>query len=275
MSGQPIKTGLKKLYSNHGAMTFLLAFYPLLPSVVEIHTKGYLALVNALTGSVSNMDEIIEIMFGKRGLKAYKEYKRNNPTQILPSEIFEALYDESDVKKAEKLINTMFFDKVQRNFLNSSEMRASVILALPEILRHHPQGKFNKFRTSLIKMMANQAIIDQALPSQLAFIETALRLLTQIERHKKQMEEEKLDAIFASIEAKIKAELAGKASAFTAPIRTYSDKKKNPIILSEENAHNIHEVLLLLSISPALEVRDEAKIAVLELNRIKNENRNR
>lgn len=272
MKKQPIKTGLKKLYNTHGALTFMLAFYPLLPSVIEIHTKGYLALVKALTGSVSDMDEIIEIMFGKRGLKAYREYKKNNPVQILPSEIFEALYDESDVKKAEKLINRMFFDKVQRNFFNSSEMRASVILALPEILRQYPQGKYDDFRSSLIKMMANQAIIDQALPSQLAFIEIALRLLTQIERHKKQLEEEKLDAIFSSIEAKIKAELAGKASAFTAPLRMFSDKKIDPIILSEESAHNIHEVLLLLSISPALEIRDEAKTAVLELNRIKKKN---
>jgi hypothetical protein len=270
---KPIKTGLSKLYQTHGALTFLLAFYPLLPNVIEIHTKSYLALVKALTGSVSDMDEIIEIMFGKRGLKEYREYVKRNPTQVLPSEIFEALYNRNDTKRAEQLIKAMFFDKVQRNFLNSSEMRAAVILALPEILRQFPQGKHNRFRTSLIKMMASQAIIDQALPSQLAFIEVALRLLTQIERHKKILEEEKLDAIFASIEAKIKAELAGKASAFTAPIRTFSDKKKDPIILSDVNAHNIHEVLLLLAISPAVEVRDEAKKSILELNRIKNINR--
>lgn len=273
MKKRSIKNGLKKLYSTHGALTFLLAFCPLLPGVVEIHAKGYLALVKALTGSVSDMDEIVRIMFGKRGLKAYREYKKNNPIQILPSEVFEALYDESDIEKAEKLINTMFFDKVQRNFFNSSEMRASVILALPEILRQYPQGKYDDFRINLIKMMANQAIIDQALPSQLAFVEVALRLLTQIVRHKKHLEQEKLDLIFASIEAKIKAELAGKASAFTAPIRSFSENiEKDPIILSEENAHNIHEVLLLLSISPALEVRDEAKMAILELNRIKKQN---
>lgn len=260
---------LKKLYHTHGALTFLLAFYPLLPNVVEIHTRGYLGITRRMTGSIHSIDEVIKIMFGTRGLAVYKNYREKHPQQILSADIFKVLFDDKNPEAALKSIQKMFFDRSQRNFPHSDKMRASIILTTPEILREYPQDTHADFRTKLIRMLANQAIIDQAIPSQLAFIEVATRLLTQLERHRLQMEKERLEVMFHMLEAKIKAELAGKASAFTAPIKTYIDAPKNPIILTEEDGENLQEVLLLLAISPAIEVKNEAKNAILEINRIK------
>lgn len=263
------KLSLKKLYQTHGALTFLLAFYPLLPNMVEIHTKGYLGIARRLTGSIHNIDEIIKIMFGQRGLAVYQDYKKKHPKHILPSDIFEALFEQYDSEKGLKLMQKMFFDRAQRNFVHADKWRASVILTTPEILRQYPQEKFDQFRAKFIRLLANQAIIDQAIPSQLAFIEVALRLLTQIERHRLKIEQEQMEAMFAGIEAKIKAELAGRASAFTAPLVRRSIKQKDPIIITREEAANLHEVLLLLAISPAIEVRADAKAAILEINSVR------
>ncbi|MFC1653309.1 hypothetical protein ACFL1M_00490 [Patescibacteria group bacterium] len=266
---RPVRSAIRKLYKTHGALTFLLAFYPMIPNVVEAHTKGYLLFTRALSGSIGDIREVIQILFGSRGVKEYEEYKRNNPDQILPEHIFEKLHHEKKLGEALKMIQKMFFDRPQRNFQHADKMRAAVILSTPEVLRQHPQDKFKSFRSKLIRLVSNQAIIDQAIPSQLAFIQVALRLLTQIERHNLEIEKEKLHAMFAGIEAKIKAELAGKASAYTAPIRPYKDKKKDPILLSEENALNLHQVLLLLAVSPALEVREDAKEAIIQIESFK------
>jgi hypothetical protein len=263
---------LKKLYHTHGALTFLLAFYPLLPNIVELHTKGYLGMTRRITGSIHSIDEVIKIMFGTRGLAVYEEYRKKHPQQLLPADIFKALFDDKNPEAGLKAIQKMFFDRAQRNFLHADKMRASIILATPEILREYPQEDFAQFRTKLMRMLANQAVIDQAIPSQLAFIEVATRLLTQLERHRLQMEKERLEVMFHMIEAKIKAELAGKASAFTAPIKTYVDAPKDPIILTSEDGENLLEVLLLLAISPAIEVKTEAKNAILEINRLKKTN---
>lgn len=260
---------LKKLYHTHGALTFLLAFYPLLPNVVELHTRGYLGVTRRMTGSIHSIDEVIKIMFGTRGLAVYNEYRKKYPQQILPADIFKLLFDKNSPELGLKAVQKMFFDRAQRNFLHADKMRASIILATPEILREYPQENYAEFRTKFIRMVANQAIIDQAIPSQLAFIEVATRLLTQLERHRLQMEKERLEVMFHMIEAKIKAELAGKASAFTAPIKTYVDIPKDPIILTNEDGENLHEVLLLLAISPAVEIKTEAKNAILEINRLK------
>lgn len=260
---------LKKLYHTHGALTFLLAFYPLLPNVIELHTRGYLGVTRRITGSIHSIDEVIKIMFGTRGLAVYEEYRKKHPRQILPSDIFKSLFDDKDPNKGLKNIQTMFFDRRQRSFPHADKMRASIILTTPEVLREYPQKNYATFRSKFVRILTNQAIIDQAIPSQLAFIEIALRLLTQLERHRLQGEKERLEVMFHLIEAKIKAELAGKASAFTAPIKTYIDAPKDPIILTKEDAENLHEVLLLLAISPALEIRHEAKDAILEINRLK------
>jgi hypothetical protein len=240
----------------------MLAFYPILPKVVEIHTKAYLKMIKALTGSVDDIDEAIRVVFGERGLKIYDEFQRNNKSPILPIQIFYEFLEKKDIEKGIKLTSEMFFDRSQRSLSDSDKFRASVILAIPEILITFASNKHRQFRTRLISMLSNQTIIDQAIPSQMAFVETALYLLAQAKNKRNMKEQKKLEAIYKSIEAKIKAELAGKASAFTAPILKPTNEKGDDILLSEVDEHNLKEVLLLLSLSPAPEINQKAREAI-------------
>ena len=257
-----VKNHLYSIYQTHGALTFMLALYPILPKVVEIHTKAYLKMTKAMTGSVEDIDEAIRIVFGRRGLKEYEEFKKNNPKNILPSDIFTALYKDNDPDKAMALIKSMFFDPSQRSFKHSDKFRASIILAIPEILAWNSQKNEAQFGVKLISMRTKQAIIDQALASQMAFIDTALHLLAQQQTKKDMKRQKQLKVIYKSIEAKIKAELAGKASAFTAPPNQYMASDEIELTLSPENEHNLKEVLLLLSLSPAPDVQERAIEAI-------------
>lgn len=252
---------LQNIYQTHGALTFLLAFYPLLPKVVEFHTKTYLGLIKALTGSVDNLEKNIKIVFGTRGMKTYQEFLQKHKKTILPSQIFSLFFNETKPKEGLKLLSEMFFDRHHRTFRNADKFRAAVIFALPDILASYPDSQNEHLRSRLIALTCNQAIIDRAITSQLAFIDTATYLLNQTRAKKDLHKQKQLEAIYASIEAKIKAELAGKASAFTAPLINSTREPIN-ILLSNKDEHNLQEVLLLLALSPAKEISDRAKAAI-------------
>jgi len=240
----------------------LLAFYPILPKVVEWHTKLYLRLAKAMTGDIKGVDDAVRVMFGKRGLAVYEEFKREHRDLITPNRILRTLVDDNNFQEGLKLASEMFFDRRQRSYQHADKFRAAVILALPQILSQYGGINDVSFRSRFVGLVANQAIIDQGITSQMAFVETATILLMQQAKDKNRKREEKLRALFSSIEAKIKAELAGKASAFSAPIVVDKRKADEGVLLSSEDEHNLKEVLLLLSLSPAPEVADKARVAI-------------
>lgn len=262
-----VKHTLHRLYQTHGALTFALAFLPIMPGVIEVHTKGYLAITRALTGSVTHLDEAIKVIFGQRGLTAYHDYIQSHPTQILPEHIFTA-FSHADPSAGLKLVNDLFFDPRQRLHPHADKFRAAVILTSPDILDMFPTEKFQAFRSQFIASLAKQTISDKSLTAQIAYIDAATHLLTQNNDRKTAQQKAQLDQIFASLESKIKAELAGKASAFTAPAIKHRPTRDLHILLTPEDEHNLNEVLLLLALNPAPEIANHAQHTLKALNDI-------
>ena len=258
------KHRLLQLYRTHGLLSFLLAFSPLLPRVVEFHTSVYLHFVQALTGTAEGLENTIRVIFGQRGVTAYRDFLEHHPQIILPSTIFSTFLTRHDWRYGLKLTSKMFFDRRQRQFPDSDKFRASLILEIPTILQAYPLPEHTPFRSRLLALTANQAAIDQGLTSQLAFIDTAARLLIQQQTKKHLLHEQRMEALFKAIEARIKAELAGSTAAFTAPVTELTFEDMPAILLTDTDEENLLTGIRTLAASPSKEIASRAEEALTE-----------
>ncbi len=122
------KNALRHVYYQHGLFSFLLFFSPLIPGIVESHTKLYLKLAHSLTGDVHSTKEAIKQMFGTRGLKAYDAFIKTHPALIRPSLIMHTIYEESNLDNGLELIESLFTDPLQRQYAHAGHQGREQIL---------------------------------------------------------------------------------------------------------------------------------------------------
>jgi hypothetical protein len=67
---------LRQIYYEHGLITFLFMFAPLLPGFVEKHTHLYLLITQTVAGDVHASHEAVKLMFGRRGLNILNHFKK-------------------------------------------------------------------------------------------------------------------------------------------------------------------------------------------------------
>lgn len=208
-----IRQGLKALYHQHGIYTFLFFFVPLLPGIVENRTKFYLTLTKLLTGNVNNTHDSVRILFGQRGQAAFNQYLENHKPIILPSEIFKAFYQDNQPQLGIKLLGFTFFDRAQRRHQHSHIFRETLIKEYPLLLEAYKAITHSPIRFRLIQMLASESLIEQSPDVKCVILDTVNTLLahtSHIERKRRQYLQ---DLQLEMIAQKIKAELAGRATA--------------------------------------------------------------
>lgn len=255
----------KEIYLQNGIITFLLFFAPLIPGFIESHTKTYLIILDSLTKDVSSAHDAIKLVFGRRGLKVYKDHLEQNPQLVRPTQIFRLLYQENDTDGALKLIDKILFDKTQRKYPYSDIMRATIITEIPRIIESYQTPKHSKFRNRLIHQLVLLAQTETALQPRHSLITTYKSLLITTANLSRRIRQHRIDTQLNMLSAKLKAELAGIASPYTASYGHLVDMPQVNQILTQEEVDILIEALKHLTSSLSPEISDSAKFTLAHI----------
>jgi hypothetical protein len=177
----------------------------------------------------------------------------------LPTQIFEAFYQQGQPEKGLKLISYLFFDPAQRSHPHSHLFRASVINEYPLLLAAYNTKKDSRLRSQLIQKLYSAALIARSPEVKTAALDTALHLLNQADTIERQRKQYALDAQFELISHKMKAELAGHATAGSAEFfRPKSQATPHKHLLSNQDISTLTAIINLLLEDMSPEVKERA-----------------
>lgn len=209
-----LKSTVNRLYQQHGLLSFLLFFVPLLPGFIEHHTFVYISLVETLTGSViPAADPAIKKIFGNRGVKTVKSRSIQKISPFYFPDVKKACTADPSLKKCLKLVNTIFFDQRQRHHPYSDRVRTQVIEYMPELFALHPKKSHQLVRSTLIRQIAWLALTDRALEPKSAIITLFHSLLEQASATEQLRRQHRHNTELMLLETRMKGELSGRATA--------------------------------------------------------------
>jgi hypothetical protein len=265
----PTKSIIKNIYYRHGLFTFLLFFVPILPGFIESHTTGYLAILEAHHHNPAPAKDTLQMMFGARGVNAYEHFIRNNPLLIRPPQVFRKFYLEKSPQIGTKLFRQAMTDPLQRQYPESDIMRATLIREIPTIFSAYNQPEFQAFRSQLIRLSSKSTITEEAIEPKLAYIDIAQELITKASATTRQIRQLRINAELNLLSAKIKAQLAGAASPFTAPYRQLLAPDRPTPQITHQDINLMVTTLHQLSYSPAKEISTKADTTQFHLQHLK------
>ena len=238
-----VRRSLYSLYYQHGLITFLLMFVPILPGVVETHTKAYLGLLKLFAGDYKDSRTAIRVVFGRRGLKAFEQYILNHKAIIRPGQIFRCLYQLDAPRQSLHLLRQMFLDLNQRTHPLSHQYRATLALEAPFIMQWATKAHHPKFRHQFTHLLTQAIKLEQAPETRQALIDALdqIHLLAQADHRRQQSA--LLNAELNCLETKLKINLTQPTAIYSMP---QTQAIKPPILkplLSPNQTHHLHLAL--------------------------------
>jgi len=240
-----------RLYHHHGLITFLLFFVPLLPGVVESHTRLYLKFIRLFELDLAYTEDAIKIIFGRRGHKAYRTFKQDHPEIIRPTQIFNILYQQKDLNHSLSLIDKLLNDKPQRTHPYADVFRATLYREIPIIIKAF--AKNPEFINSLVEFFSRAIGRETAQTAQKEALNTTKSLLLKAQLEEKMVRVYHLNSHYYQLEASVKVKLAGSASVYSAPLR---ETIKHPSLINKFGSKNTRCLLDGLSKLQSLALPD-------------------
>jgi hypothetical protein len=266
-----LKHTLKALYHEHGLLTFLLFFVPLIPGFIEHQTISYLKLVTLLTGTAKDADPAIKTVFGQRGLKTLSDFRQLNlkVAPITSTPIINAFLTDHNPDQGFVLLNQLFFNTNQRQFIHSDKYRTKVINLLSEIMLLYPGPDNQLVRSLFIQKVATLAHREQAIDPKLAIINQFTAILKQTTVIERQIAEARAKTEMNVLAARIKAELVGTATAGD-PQFSFFTESPIPVVplVTETDVDLMVKTLEFLKQAAAPEIALSAHLNLRHLNQL-------
>lgn len=208
-----LKDTLHRLYRQHGLLSFLLFFVPLIPGIIEHHTLVYITLVRHFTGiPPTGVEPAVSTMFGQRGVKILKHYASNTSPPIFLSDIKRAFLQTTQPEIGLRLLNTLYFDQRQRLLPHSDITRALVINYLPHLLTIYSKNADQLVRSTLIRQTAGLALAEHALAPRHATIKVFTQLLHETSATEQLRRQKRHHDHLTLLETKLKGDLCGRST---------------------------------------------------------------
>lgn len=191
---------------------------------------------------------------------------------ITPLAIKQAFLTERDPELGLHLINHLFFDKRRRQQPHADTYRTQVVQLLPEIFTAYPKSMDQVIRSTLVRKIAHLACLEQAIDPREAIIHVFKNLITKCAAIETLRRQHRLNLELTTLEARIKAELAGKATAGDpAFIALYEAPPAPNHSLTSEDLSLMIKTLKRFSDTPAIDVSLAATTALNEINYLLNQ----
>lgn len=208
---------LRHLYYQHGLLTFLLLFVPVIPGLVETHTRTYVRLLRLFTGDYRDAHEAVRVVFGRRGLKAYETYIQAHPDIIRPGQIFRVLYELNQPRLALTMISRSLTDPAQRRHPLSHRYRIAIYRELPFLLQAETVLRHTSFCHRLISLVLSVYPQETSPEAKAALTASLNRIYSlSVARHRQQTSQQ-LNQPLLQLEYQLKASLLPAHGVYSMP----------------------------------------------------------